>query len=139
MKLIGNTSLFEVVILGRTSPNSNDEWDRRWIKTELTIKLNGFRSNQSIELLDGDFERFCDSIKESLQDFSKPIEFNTLEDSIYLKGIIQYNGQVEWEGYTIYPIGNGNKLSFRFETELAQVDNLYNDLFKEIKHYKSLS
>lgn len=132
MRLIGNTSLFEITILGKTRPQSEDEWDRRWIKIELNIKLNGFASRQFIEILSDDFVSFCNSIKNSLNDFSKTIEFITLEESIFLQGTIQYNGQVVWKGYTIYPIGNGNKLSFRFETELAQVDNLYNDLQKEL-------
>jgi hypothetical protein len=131
MKLIGNKSSIEIITLGKTNPNSSDEWDKRWIKVELKISLEGFISQQRIELLDGDFERLYNSIDLSLKNFLIPIEFETLEESIYLKGNIEQSGQVYWEGYTIYPIGNGNKLSFRFETELAQLDNLLVDLKRE--------
>lgn len=135
MKLIGNTSLFEISTFGKSNPNSLDEWDRKWIKSELKIKLDGFNSNQHIELLEDDFVGFHNSIEESLKNFSKPIVFNTIEESIFLKGNIEPSGQVLWEGYTIYPIGDGNKLSFRFETELAQVDNLLIDLKRELNQY----
>lgn len=133
MKLIDNTSLFEIILFGKTNPNSYNEWDKKWVRAELKIKLNGFTSHQTIQLLDEDLIRFYNSIKETLKDFSNPIVFNTLEESILLNGIVEPSGQVKWSGHIVYPINDGNKLLFRFETELAQVDNLYNDLQKELK------
>ncbi|MBL7869520.1 MAG: hypothetical protein JNM71_16000 [Flavobacterium lindanitolerans] len=133
MKLVGNSSTFEMIVLGKSNPHTLNQYDSKWIKIELKIKLNGFLSHQFIELFKDDLIRFYNSINTSLSNFSIPIFLTTDEDAVYLKGTIDINGQVYWEGFNIYPIGNGNKLSFKFETELAQLDTLLIQLKKELK------
>lgn len=135
MKLKGNNSSFEIKLITKSNPNSIDEWDRKWINSELEILLLGFKANQSIEILYDDLICFYESIKNALNDFSKTIIFSNIEESVYLEGKIETNGQVLWNGFNIYPIGDGNKLIFKFETELAQIDKLFVDIKKALNEF----
>ncbi len=135
MKLKGNDSSLEIKLITKSNPNSIDEWDRKWINSELEILLLGFKANQNIEILYDDLVCFYESIKNALDDFSKTIIFSNIEEPIYLEGKIDINGQVLWNGFNIYPIGDGNKLEFRFETELAQLDKLFVDLKKALNEF----
>lgn len=135
MILKGDSTVLQIIILDRINSNALNIWDRKWVNCEVKIRLNGFVADFRNKFLIDDFQNFNDSITESLKDMSKPILFHSLEESIYLKGIIDISGQVFWEGNVIYPVGDGNKLIFRFNTELAQIDTLSNDLYKELKNF----
>ena len=129
MELKGDTSKFEIEILGRSNPNSTDEWDRKWIEVELKINLNGFNSLQYIELLDDDLIRFNISIGNALKDYSIPIIFDTLEEFLHIEGRInQENNTIFWKGYSINPNDIRNKLDFNFETDIGQIEKLQEEL-----------
>lgn len=132
MEILGNNSKLCLEILGKSNLDTINEWDSKWIRVSVDINLNGFRANFKIELMDDDFRQFFDSLNSVLNKTSDVFEFKTLEESIYLKGKVSYSGLIEWEGSVQYPIGDGNVLSFKFESDYLQIEAVYDSLKKDL-------
>ena len=133
MELLGDKSKLNVIIVGKSNPSNLNEWDQKWITVKVKINLIGFTANYKTELLEDDLILFKDSLKSALNKSSDRVELNTLEESIYLEGQITYSGLIEWKGFVQYPIGDGNKLVFNFESDFSQIEKLYNTLDEHLK------
>ena len=132
MKILGNNSKLILLILGKSNINSINEWDAKWLRVSVDINLIGFTANFKIELVEDDFKQFFNSLNDVLNKTSKVVEFKTMEESIYLKGQITYSGLIEWEGFVQFPIGDGSTLTFKFESDFLQIENLYDSLKKDL-------
>lgn len=132
MEILGNNSKLCLDILGKSNRNTTNKWDSKWIQVSVDIKLIGFRANFKIELIEDDFKQFFDSLNPVLNNTADLFEFKTLEESIYLRGKISYLGLIEWDGFVQYPIGDGNILSFKFESDLLQIERVYDSLKKDL-------
>ena len=136
MKILGDDALLELILISKiTSDKKNVRWYDEWLTFNFKIKLNGFIANFDIDLTGSDIIEFIKSASHTYElSFNKnspDIKFETLEESIYMKGIINYKGNIEWEGFVIYPVGDGNKLDFKFNTDLHQLLNIKNQLMQE--------
>jgi hypothetical protein len=132
MELIGNSSHVLIKILKYSNPHSADEWDRKWLNIKVMISLNGFQSNYKTQFLIDDFLAFSNMLKKVIEEKEGEVEFKTLEEAFYMKGTVNYIGKVEWEGFALYPIGEGNKLSFKFESDFSQLDKIKNELENDL-------
>jgi len=136
MQLNGDNAVIELNILGQSSPNSREGWDRKWLTVSIKVTLNGFYANFQTELLSDDFIAFIQSLQKALNTLNGEVELTSLEDTLYLKGVINYKGNVEWSGFLVYPAGNGNKLTFKFESDFYQFERIKNELVADLKTYK---
>ena len=132
MELIGDNSKLTLEIIGKSNPNSMNEWDRRWLTINVIINLIGFNGRYKLELIQDDLELFKNSLKKVLDRTSDKVEFKTMEESIYLQGEITHSETVKWDGFVQFPVGYGNKLYFKFESEFIQIEKLHNSLVKEL-------
>ncbi len=136
MKILGFNSSLEINLISDPSLfDKKTNLHEEWIGFNVIIKLPGFFSNFEIILMGDDIYDFIDSLKKaydsSFSEEKQEVLLETIEDSIYLKGIIDYKGTVQWEGYVIHPVGDGNKLTFKFEAELNSISNARDQLFQE--------
>lgn len=130
MELKGDNSFINIEVLGKSNPSAINEWDKKWLRVNVFLKLSGFTADFKSEFLIDDFTLFLNSIIRAINKEVKELEFKTMEDSFYLKGVINYLGNVEWSGYAVHPVGDGNKLTFKFESEYYQLEQLRNYLTK---------
>lgn len=134
MRLIGDNGTIELGILEQSYTNSEDESDKEWLEINIKIQLNGFRAHFRTQLMRNDFERFIDSLSNVLVTQKGDVEFNTLEESFYLKGSVSYSGNIDWIGSAVYPVGDGNKLIFKLETDFYQLERIKNELIVELSN-----
>lgn len=132
MNIIGNKSeIIELNFLSRSYPDSLDENDKKWIDTEIVIKLNGYNAKQYISLYKDDIDLFFNSIQDVIQLKSNVIEFNNMEEIFHLRGEI-IGENVNWNCLSNYPAGSTTKLSFSFSTNKNDLIYLKNSLQEEI-------
>jgi hypothetical protein len=128
MEIKGNNALINIEILGKSNPSATNEWDKKWLMVKIKIKLIGFNADFRTEILIDDFLEFLKSIENALNRNDNEFEFKTMEESIYLKGTINHLGSIEWNGFVVHPVGNGNKLIFKFESEHYQLEKIKDEL-----------
>ncbi|MPS73178.1 MAG: hypothetical protein E2590_08505 [Chryseobacterium sp.] len=133
MKIIAkDSSNLEINFFNKVSPDSSDSNDSKWINVELIIKLNGFTAHQYLQLYEDDILSFIETINLFNRGDSQVVEFNNMEEFFHLKGI-NIESEIHWEGYSIYPIGNGNKLEFKFITSENDLELMKNDLISDMR------
>ncbi|MGC8825334.1 MAG: WapI family immunity protein [Bacteroidales bacterium] len=137
MELKGDNAFINIDIISKSNPYATNEWDKKWLKVNVVLKLLGFTANFTSEFLIDDFILFLKSIERIINKETIEIEFKTMEDTFYLKGVLNHLGNIEWIGYAVYPVGNGNKLTFKFESEYNQLEYLRDDLSILIGQYES--
>lgn len=132
MNIIGNNSeIIELNFLSRSYPDSLDENDKKWIDTEIVIKLNGYNVKQYVSLYKDDIDLFFNSIEDVIQLKSNVIEFNNMEEILYLRGEIA-GDYVKWNCLSNYPAGSSTKLSFSFSTNKNDLTYLKSSLKDEV-------
>jgi hypothetical protein len=132
MEIIGDNSKLEIKVVGKSNVSSMNEWDKKWIQVQIYVQLIGFKANFRTELIEDDFKQFYFSLKEVLDKKTDTFELKTLEESIYLIGNVTYLGKIEWEDFVQFPIGNGNTLSFKFESDFFQIEKICSSLEQEL-------
>lgn len=115
--------LIEIAVLQRSYPNSKDYEDGNWLDTEMTIVVPGFKGFYGLNIRTDDFERFREDLMKLKSFQLKEIEFTTMEEGIYLKGVLNMSGNIQWKGIAKSSYGN-SCLTFVIETDYASIDDL---------------
>ena len=126
MEINGGVNKMIIDVLNRTNEDKNDYWNSNWLYTEIKIDVLGFKGFYDTNLRTDDFILFVEGLEKLRSGDSKEVEFNTLEEGIYLKGILEMTGNVQWEGVAKPSDGN-NVLTFKIETDNASIDKLINE------------
>ena len=114
MKLKSGESEVEIKIIRRSNPNAIDYWDGNWLISEVKVSINGMKAIYKTNFRADDFERFKNDLVKVKDKNSTNIEFTTMEEGLYLKGQLEIDGNVKWEGLAKGP--DNNKLKFKIET-----------------------
>jgi len=128
MELKGDNAYISIKVHGSSNLSATNEWDKKWLKADVNVKVIGFTADFRSELLIDDFNQFLKTIDEAINKESNEVEFKTMEETFYLKGTVNHLGTLEWIGFAVYPVGDGNKLTFKFESEYLQLERLKTDL-----------
>lgn len=113
----------EITILQRSYPKSTDFEDANWLKSEIKINAPCFKGLYEANLRSDDFERFYNDLEKLKINQSKKIEFTTMEEGIYLKGLLDITGNIKWEGIAKSSWGD-SCLIFKMETDNMSIDSL---------------
>lgn len=108
--------------------------DYQWLMVFVDVKLCGFTASYSVSIELESFTTFLKTLKNSSTDNTQDIVFTTLEDSITLIGKYVDFGKIQWKGKFQYPIGDGNVLNFKMETNATQIQNIINELEFELSN-----
>ena len=79
----GNVIRIEPIAL--TFPKATLDWDRNWVKTNVTVKCGVFSGQFVAEFLTTDFEIFRRQLKKLDNDFNASATFEPLEQQLVLK------------------------------------------------------
>lgn len=126
MKIESENSLVQIDIIKRSNPNSNDYWDGNWLKANIKIDVSGFKSDFKTNLRSDDFQRFYSGLIKLQNNLSKEVEFNTMEEGLYLKGNMEITGNIKWE--SISKSDDDNTLKVFFETNVTTIELLTTEI-----------
>ena len=124
----------ELTILQRSYPESTDFEDGNWLETEIKIDVPGFIGLYGANLRTDDFERFYKDLEKLRINQSSIIEFTTMEEGLYLKGILDMTGNIKWNGMAKSSWGN-SCLTFLMETDYASIDDLLKQMQEVLNEY----
>lgn len=113
----------EIIVLQRSHPGCLDFEDGNWLDTEVRIGVPGFKGLYGSSLRADDFERFYADLEKLSTWSSKEIEFSTMEEGIYLKGVVDMSGKIQWYG-TAKTLYGDSCLTFFIETDYSSIDDL---------------
>ncbi|CAG5067308.1 hypothetical protein DYBT9623_00028 [Dyadobacter sp. CECT 9623] len=134
MRLQSAEALLQVDILRRSYPNSLDYWDGNWLRSEITIKTSGLNCFYSTNLRADDFLKFSEGIKNLITSLIGEVEFQTMEEGLYLKGQLEATGNIKWDVLAKTEPG-GISLSFIMLTDNASIDELLKDIQNTLSNY----
>jgi len=120
----------EITILHRTHPESIDFEDANWLDAQIKIEVPGFNGLYGTYLRANDFEQFREDLEKIIMYQSDKIEFSTMEEGIYLKGLLNATGNIKWKGVAKSSWG-GSCLTFEIESDYSSINSLLNQA-KEI-------
>jgi hypothetical protein len=126
----------EITILRRSYPESMDFEDRNWLESEMKIDVSGFKGLYGANLRTDDFEHFYKELEKLKSNQSKEIEFITMEEGLYLKGLLDMTGNIKWNG--IAKPSWDSCFTFVIETDYASIDNLLKQVSKILNEYPVL-
>ncbi|WP_157474931.1 hypothetical protein [Dyadobacter sp. Leaf189] len=137
MKIGSESKFVQIKILKRSYPESDDDSDIDWLDGEVKVVVPGFQALYKTYLRTDDLLYFYESLRIATIDQGATIEFNTIEEGLYLIGTKQTTGQILWEG--IANVGRPkNQLKFTVESDSQLIDHLINDVNKIRDQYPIL-
>jgi len=127
--------LFDAGDLVRLEPielikyDSDIDWDKNWVKTQVTVKGGKFSGQYSGEFMTVDFEKFKQELSRLYDNLKGTVNFNDLEGYLELKingdGIGHFEVQVNaCDQPGIY----GSELSFTMAFDQTELKELVNQL-----------
>ncbi|WP_052273527.1 hypothetical protein [Flavihumibacter solisilvae] len=117
------------------NPNTDLDWDRNWIKTQVTVKGGAFSGQFVAEFMTTDFEIFKQQLKQLDTNFSGSAKFEPLESQLVLT--IKGDGLGHFELYceaTPEP-HLGQTLSFSISFDQTQTKEYVRQLDKITKRF----
>jgi hypothetical protein len=134
--------LFDAGDLVRLEPlefinyDSDIDWDKNWVKTQVTVKGGKFSGQYSGEFMTIDFEKFKQELSRLYNNLKGTSSFNDLEGYIELKingdGLGHFNVEVKaCDKPGIY----GSELSFTMAFDQTELKELVNQLDRITKQF----
>ena len=132
MTIVGDDAQLELDIIRKEYSQSDNEEDQQWLEVNIKASLTGFMAYFEASVRIDEFNLFIDSISNVLDTQKGTVELFTMEESICLRGIVDATGNVDWTGVLTYPVGIGDKLQFRFNTDFYQLQRIKDGLTKDL-------
>ena len=134
--------LFDAGDLVRLEPlefinyDSDIDWDKNWVKTQVTVKGGKFSGQYSGEFMTIDFEKFKQELSRLYNNLKGTSSFNDIEGYIELKingdGLGHFNVEVKaCDKPGIY----GSELSFTMAFDQTELKELVNQLDRITKQF----
>jgi hypothetical protein len=118
-----------------THPNSDNDWDKNWIRSKITVKGGAFRGQFGCDLMTTDFELFKRELKKTYDFLKGKAEFKTLEEQIQIKIEGDGLGHFTVDCEVMDDAGTGNKLNISMAFDQTQIPDLVRHLDKIIKQF----
>lgn len=116
--------------------NSELDWDKNWIKTQITIKGGKFSGQYSGDFMTVDFEKFKQELSKLYDNLKGTANFNDLEGYLELKitgdGIGHFEVNVK---ACDQPGVNASELTFTMGFDQTELKDLVNQLDRITKQF----
>jgi hypothetical protein len=107
--------------------------DEGGVHSNVSIAVEGHKANFYCWMMYDDFKSFHQNIKDVINGESNKITFSTIEDQVSFTGVVTSDGMIGWNGYTDYPLPDGNRLEFSFDSFLDTLEKTEEELSVLIK------
>jgi hypothetical protein len=118
-----------------TYPDSDNDWDRNWISSRITIKGGTFEGKFSCDLLSSDFELFKRDLNKVYDNLNEIATFKTIEGQIEIKCIGDGLGHFAVKCKAMDEPGTGNELNISISFDQTFIPELVRQLNKIIKAF----
>lgn len=116
--------------------DSDIDWDKNWVKTQVTVKGGKFSGQYTGEFMTVDFEKFKQELSRLYNNLKGTANFNDLEGYLELKingdGIGHFEVQVK---ACAQPGINGSELTFEMAFDQTDLKELTNQLDRITKQF----
>ena len=106
-----------------------------WIDCDFKITIDCFYVSLSTQLYKADLELFLTSVVDSIDNKTRKLSLDTIEEFFNLEGDIQDNGSIKWKGKIRSTSNSNNVLFFSFESDKNQLNELcvtLSDILKRV-------
>jgi len=111
------------------------DWDRNWIRTNVTVKGGAFSGQYTADFMTTDFELFKRDIKNLDKDFKGIAKLEPLEGQLVLNIVGDGLGHFEVNCKATDQPGYGGTLSFVLSFDQTELARLINELDKITKAF----
>ncbi len=121
----------EVEIL--SAPDNNEVYD--WVSARARINVGGFKGDTQLMICASEIKRFTEELDSLYRDLKGFAEFKTIENQLYLKLNVDYQGHIYMEGFLrddAVGFGKSNKLSFEIEFDQTYLARTLSELKKTV-------
>lgn len=116
--------------------NSDVDWDKNWIKTQVTIKGGKFSGQYSGDFMTVDFEKFKQELSMLYDNLQGTANFNDLEGYLELKITGDGIGHFEVDVKACDQPGvNASELTFTMGFDQTEIKDLVNQLDRITKQF----
>jgi hypothetical protein len=109
-------------------PNSDDEWDKKWIRSRITIKGGAFQGRFSCDLFCADFESFKNGLIKAYDNLKDTATFTTIEGQIEITCVGDGLGHFEVDCEVMDEAGIGNTLNIKMSFDQTTIPELVGQL-----------
>jgi hypothetical protein len=127
-ELKSNGDVLRVDLIGLSHPNSQLDWDRRWVKSLVTLKVGGFSGEFKCDLRIDDFESFKDELLILYDKLDGTALFETLEGQLTINIKGDGIGHLEAKCSAMDFVGTGNKLDFEISFDQTIIPRMVRQL-----------
>lgn len=128
-------NLIKIEVFGLQYPNADDDWDRNWLTSIVSVKAGVFSGKFKANLMTTDFETFKNQIIKLYNKLDGVATFYTLESQANIKIIGDGIGHLDAQCEVMDNVGFGNKLNFKINFDQTQIPKLINQLEKITKEF----
>ncbi len=121
--------------IGLTHPNAELDWDRNWIKANVTVKGGVFSGQFVAEFMTTDFEYFKQQLKKLDNDFTASVLFEPVEQQLVLKIKGDGFGHFELDCEATPEPHLGTTLSFSLSFDQTQIRDYIHQLDRITKAF----
>lgn len=128
VELKGSGDFLRINILGLAHPDAKDDWDRKWVKSKVSLKAGGFNGQFACDLMTSDFEQFKEQLSGLYEKLDGIAIFDTIEDQIKIKIKGDGIGHFMAACVVMDSPGTGNSLEFELEFDQTYIPEMINKL-----------
>ena len=115
-------------LINLTHPNAENDWDRNWIRSKVTVKAGGFSGQFECNLMTTDFERFKRGLSILYDKLDGTASFDTIEGQVTIKIMGDGIGHLVADCSVMDDAGLGNKLEFEINFDQTVIPDLVRQL-----------
>jgi len=135
LELNGTGNFIRLDLYDRTYSNADLDWDRDWIRSNVSLKAGGFQGQFQAQLRTSDFIHFKVELVQLYSTLKGTATFNTLEEQVKISVVGDGVGHIVAHCLAMDCAGAGNRLSFEIELDqsylpevIGQLDSIVREL-----------
>jgi hypothetical protein len=111
-----------------THPNSDNDWDKNWIRSRITVKGGAFRGPFGCDLFSSDFELFKRQLKKAYDNLRETATFKTMEGQIEISCVGDGLGHFTVDCKAMDEAGTGNELNLTMTFDQTSIPDIIRQL-----------
>ena len=127
-ELKGSGEFLRINVIGLAHPDAKEDWDRKWVKSKVSLKAGGFIGQFACDLMTSDFQQIKEQLSELYEKLDGIAIFDTIEDQIKIKIKGDGIGHFMADCIVMDSPGTGNSLEFELEFDQTYIPEMINQL-----------
>jgi hypothetical protein len=131
-------NFIHIDVLGLEHTSAENEWDRRWLQTKISVKAGAFIGSYKASLINDDFVTLYKEFSKLYDNLHGEINFECLEDHLKIEiksdGIGHFNTKVVSKDNC----SNGAELTFYLYFDQTFLPEIIRSLERIIKNYPAI-